>query len=278
MGHASLTGEIKFILVEGLVCWIADLGIWELTENFEMTKPPLEMQKRMRAWRNSALPFWSFVLLLCHTGRLCGMEKQLWKVEGSPLNSTFCTWGMIMLRIIHCFFQTSENVRYFFYFVDVCIVSPSWQFYTNAKIYNFFKKYALQLYFYFIKYFSLSFVNSWWNLRNSNEERSSERRCPLDQREEEMPPVTRMTSAKQKQMWLGKDTSKLGPRCGSPLCWSSTWSLWRIAWEVPKGEIVIILLILGSQWGWGQVTSSISRAICRLLWSNLLQKITAFDF
>ena len=127
---------------------------------------------------------------------------------------------------------------------------------------------------------SLCFVNGWWNLRNSNkEERRSEERFPLDQREEEMFSMTRMTSAEQQQMHLWKDTSKSGPRCGSPsLRWSSTWNLQRITREVPEGEILTILLILGSGWVWGPVTSSVCRAIRSLLWSNLLQKITAFDF
>lgn len=54
----SLSGEIKFILLEGLVCWIGDPGIQGSTENFEMTKLPLKKQNRMRVCQNSASPFW----------------------------------------------------------------------------------------------------------------------------------------------------------------------------------------------------------------------------
>lgn len=80
--YGTLSGEIKFILVEGLVCWIADLGIWGSTENFEITKLPLKKQNRMRVWQNSAPHFWSlyfcFAILADCVGWRSSSEK--WRV------------------------------------------------------------------------------------------------------------------------------------------------------------------------------------------------------
>ena len=105
-------------LVEGLVCWIADLGIRGLTEDFEVTKLPLKIEWEFGTIQ---LPLLVLVFLLCNTGRLCWMENELWKEEGSPPNScTLHTQGMIIFRIIHPLLQISENVRCFFYFTDVC--------------------------------------------------------------------------------------------------------------------------------------------------------------